>query len=120
MKVTFVNGQSINSLWLPPKAGLNNAIEVEGRKPTTRFANLPRGNVLRLMSLDECTNKNLMDCFNQHISATKQIDHGPDVVTDPKYEFCDIKWSFRALLRCWDPTYGPNRGAPLSDTMIVC
>ena len=120
MKVTFVNGRSLYSRWLLPEAGLNNVLEVEGSKPTARFANRPPGNVPRLMSLDECANKNLMDCVNRHISATKRMDRGPDVATDPKYEFCDIKRASRALLRCWDPAHGPNRGAPLSDTLIAC
>ena len=74
----------------------------------------------RLVSLDECANKNLIDCVNRHISATKQMDHGPDVATDPKYEFCDIKRVSRDLLRCWDSAHGPHGGAPLSDTMIAC
>ena len=120
MKVTFVNGRSIYSRWLLPEAGLNDVIEVEDSKSTMRFANQPPGNVPRLMSLDECANKNLMDCVNRHISATKQMDRGPDVATDPKYEFCDIKCASRALLRCWDPAHGPHGGAPLSDTMIAC
>ena len=74
----------------------------------------------RLISLDECTNKNLMDRVNRHILATKQIDRGPDVATDPKYEFCDIKCVSRALLWCWNPAHCPKRGALLSDTMITC
>ena len=72
------------------------------------------------MSLDECANKNLMDCVNRHISATKQMNRGPAVATDPKSEFCNIKRVSRALLRCSDPLHGPNRGASLSDTMIAC
>ena len=86
----FVNRQSVHSRWFFPEAGLNNVIEAEESKPTTRFANRPR--------LNECTNKNLMDCVNQHILATKQMDCGPEVVPDPKYEFCDIKRASRALL----------------------
>ena len=69
-----------------PEAVLNNVIQLEGGKSTRRFANRPTGNVPRLMNLDECANKNLMDCVNRHISATKQLDRGPDVATDPKYE----------------------------------
>ena len=53
MKVTFVDGRSIYSQWLLPEVGLSNVLEVEGSKPTTRFANRPPGNVPRLMSLDE-------------------------------------------------------------------
>ena len=120
MKTTFVNGRSIYSMWLLPEAGLNNVIQLEGGKSTRRFANRPPGNVPRLMSLDECANKNLMDCVNRHISATKQLDRGPDVATDPKYEFCDVVRASRALLRCWDPAHGPNGGAPLSNTIIAC
>lgn len=74
----------------------------------------------RLMALDECANKNLMDCVNRHISATWQLKRGPDVATDPKYEFCDVKRASRAVLRCWDPAHGPNGGAPDSKTIIAC
>jgi hypothetical protein len=64
--------------------------------------------------------KNLMDCVNRHISATKRMDRGIVIATDPKYEFCDVVRASRALLRCWDPAHGPNGGAPLSKTMIAC
>ena len=68
------------------------------------------------MSLDEFTNKNLMDCVNAHVSATRQLVRGPDVTTDPKLELCDTVRASRALLRCWDPAHGPNGGAPTSAT----
>ena len=90
---------------------MDDLIKLEESKPTKGFTYRPPGNVLGLMSLDECANKNLMDCVNRHISATKQMDYGLDVATDPKYELCDVKRVSRALLRCWDPAHGPNGGA---------
>ena len=47
------------------------------------------------------------------------MDRGPDVATDPKYEFCNIKRASRALLQFWDSAHGPNRRALLRDTMIA-
>ena len=116
MKETFVNGRSIFSRWLLPEAGLNDSISVNG-KITTNYRGRPPGNLPRLMSLDEFGNKNLMDCVNSHISATDKLDRGPDVATDPKFEFCDTVRASRALLRCWDPKLGPTGGAP-SGAMI--
>ena len=48
------------------------------------------------MSLDEFGNKNLMDCVNRHISATKRLRRGPDVATKPKFEFCNTMRASRA------------------------
>ena len=48
------------------------------------------------MSLNECANKHLIDCVNQHILVTEQMNHGPDVATDSKYELCDSKRMSRA------------------------
>ena len=115
MKATIVNGRSIYSRWLLPEAGLNDEITAYG-KMTTRYQGRPPGNLPRLMSLDEFANKNLMDCVNAHVSATRRMVRGPDVNTDPKFELCDTVRASRALLRCWDPAHGPNGGAPTSAT----
>ena len=119
MKATEVNGRSIFSRWLLPEAGLNDKITVDG-KTTTRYQARPPGNLPRLMSLDEFANKNLMDCVNSHVSATRQMVRGPDVHTDPKFELCDTVRASRALLRCWDPANGPNGGAPTSADTNAC
>ena len=71
------------------------------------------------MSLDEFGNKLLMDGVNDHVSATKKLKRGPDVNTDPKFEFCDQVRASRALLRVWDPAHGPNGGAPNSVQIIA-
>ena len=60
-----------------------------------------------------------MDCVNLHIFTTERLERGPDVATDPKYEFCDAVRASRAVLRCWDPAHGPNGGAPTSATIIA-
>ena len=68
------------------------------------------------MSLDEFANKNLMDCVNAHVSATRRMVCGPDVNTDQKFKLCDTVRASHALLQCWDPAHGPNGGAPTSAT----
>ena len=88
-------------------------------KMTTRYQGRPPGNLPRLMSHDEFANKKLMDCVNAHVSATRRMVRGPDVNTDPKFELCDTVRASRALLRCCDPGYGPNGGAPTSTTTNV-
>lgn len=118
MRETIVNGRSIFSRWLLPEAGLNDSIFIDG-KENHRFRGRPPGNLPRLMSLDEFGNKNLMDCVNRHVSATKGMERGPDVSTDPKYEFCDPVRASRALLRCWNPELGTRGGAPSSETIIA-
>ena len=85
MKTTVVNGRSIYERWLLPQQGLNNFITAGG-KTTTRYQARPPGNLPRLMSLDEFANKNLMDCVNSHVSATREMVRGPDVHSDPKFE----------------------------------
>ena len=96
-------------------------VDDEGGAPAVdqRYCGRPPGNLPRLMSLDEFANKNLMDCVNRHISATKRLERGPDVTTDPKYEFCNTVRASGAVLRCWDPAHGPNGGAPTSATIIA-
>ena len=87
MKTEKINNRSIFSRWLLPEAGLNDSLAGVNNKAMTRFKNRPPGNLPWLMSLDEFGNKNLMDCVNRHISATKRLPHRPDVATDPKFEF---------------------------------
>ena len=101
--------RSLLSCWLLPEAGLNDFITAHG-KTTTRYGGRPPGNLPRLMSLDEFGNKVLMDSVNAHISAMKKMECGPDVNTDPKFEFCDQVCALRALLRVWDPANRPNGG----------
>ena len=113
MKETEVNGRTIFERWLLPQEGLNDFITADG-ETTTRYRGRPPGNLPRLMSLDECGNKNLMDCVNSHVSATKKVVRAQDVNTDPKFELCDTVRASRAMLRCWDPQHGPNGGAPTS------
>jgi hypothetical protein len=84
---------------LLPETVLNDVIEVEESKPITRFSNWPLGDLPRLVSLNECVNKNLMICVNRHISAKKQINRGPGVATDLKYEFSDVKSKSWVLLQ---------------------
>jgi len=120
MKKTKIAGRTLHERWLLPEAGLNEVITLEGGRISKAYANRPPGNLPRLMALDECANKNLMDCVNRHISATRKLVRGPDVKTDPKYEFCDVKRASRAVLRCWDPAHGPTGGAPDSNTIIAC
>ena len=120
MKKAKINGRTLYERWLLPEAGLNEVITLADGRTSRSYANRPPGNLPRLMALDECANKNLMDCVNRHISATWQLKRGPDVATDPKYEFCDVKRASRAVLRCWDPAHGPNGGAPDSKTIIAC
>ena len=98
---------------------MNDSLTGANDKATTRFKNRPPGNLPRLMGLDESGNKNLMDCVNRHISATKRLSRGPDVATDPKSEFCDTVRASRALLRCWDSEHGTSGGAPSSETIIT-
>ena len=82
-----------------PEAGLNDSLTGLNHKATTRFKNRPPGNLPRLIGLDKFGNKNLMDCVNRHISATKRLPRGPDVATDPKFEFCNTVRASRALLQ---------------------
>ena len=119
MKTEKINNRSIFSRWLLPEAGLNDSLTGVNNKATTRFKNRLPGNLPRLMSLDEFGNKNLMDCVNRHISATKRLPRGPDVTTDPKFEFCNTVRASRALLRCWDYEHGTSGGAPSSETIIA-
>jgi len=118
MMTEMVNGRSLYSRWLLPEAGLNDIIAVNDTT-TTRYSNRPPGNLPQLMALDEFGNKKLMDCVNRHVSATKRLVRGPDVATDPKYEFCDTARASSAVRRCWDPAHGPNGGAPSSRSIIA-
>jgi hypothetical protein len=117
-KTEMVDGRSLFSRWLLPEAGLNDSITVNGNA-TTSYRGRPPGNLPRLMALDEFGNKKLMDGVNRHISATRRLERGPDVATDPKYELCDIVRASRAVRRCWDPAHSPSGGAPLSPTIIA-
>lgn len=117
-RTAMLAGQSLLSCWVLPEAGLNDFIAAHG-KTTTRYGRRPPGSLPRLMSLDEFGNKVLMDSVNDHISATKKMMRGPDVNTDPKFEFCDQVRASRALLRVWDPANGPNGGSPTSAEIVA-
>ena len=119
MKTGMIDGRSIFSRWILPEAGLYDSILGLDGKRTKRYAGRPPGNLPLLMALDEFGNKNIVACVNRHISATKKEPRGTDVMTDPKYEFCDVKRASRALRRCWDPKHGPDGGAPLGKTIVA-
>ena len=100
MMTEKVNGRNLFSHWLLPEAGLNGSITVNDTV-TIRYIDRLLGNLPRLMALDKFGNNSLMYCVNQHISATKQLEHGPDVATDQKYEFYNIVRVPRAVRRCY-------------------
>ena len=86
MKSTILNVRSIYSRWLLSEAGLNNEVTANG-KMTTRFQGRPPGNLPRLMSLDKFANKNLMDCVNAHVSATRKMVRGSNVKRTQSFSF---------------------------------
>ena len=73
MKETMLAERSLYLRWLLPEAGLNDVITAHG-KTTARYGGRPPGSLPRLMSLDEFSNKNVIDSVNDQVSATKKME----------------------------------------------
>jgi len=103
MKTEMWGELSFFDRWIKPEQGLSSG---------TIFAGRPPGNSPELMPLDASLNKDVDDCVGRQVAACACLKPGMEGYAE-RFSRATPKLQTEAYLRVFDPSLGPDAGAPL-------